>query len=168
MTTKEIIELFASILGSLATAVACIIALWQTKLQIRRKLKLKSRTIVQNEGGNIQVFLGLDIINIGYMKVIIREWCVPVKKGKKLILIPEPGPQEVHLPYELEPGEGVCLLFYPENFKKKLKELESKSLLKHTSSLRFDIVDSVDNVYSIKIPPTNEWLANEKNKENVA
>lgn len=160
MTTKEIVELSASVIGSLATAVACIIALWQTKLQIRRKLKLKSSTVVYNITGNIQVFLGLDVINTGYMKVIIREWRVPLKKGKKLVLIPEQSFESIHLPYKLDPGESVCLRFSLENFKSQLSELYKQGFLKN--KLKFEIVDSVDNVYSVNIPPANEWLENAK------
>lgn len=163
MTTKEIIELSASVLGSLATAAACIIALWQTKLQIGRKLKLKSRTVIQDAGGNNQVFLGLDIINIGYVKVIIREWSVPLKKGKKMILIPDGSFQAVHLPYKLEPGESICLRFPPEKFMRQLKELRDQGFLNKNNKLKFEIVDSVDNVYSIKIPPVNKWLENNNN-----
>ena len=163
MTTKEIIELSASVLCSLATAAACIISLWQTKVQIGRKLKLKNRAVIQETGGNIQVFLGLDIINMGYMKVIVREWRVPLKKGKKIILIPEGSFQAIHLPYKLEPGDSICLLFSLEKFKNQLKELRKQGFLNKNNKLKFEIVDSVDNVYSIKIPPVNKWLETNNN-----
>ena len=46
---------------------------------------------------------------------------------------------------------------------RQLKELRDQGFLNKNNKLKFEIVDSVDNVYSIKIPPVNKWLENNNN-----
>ena len=63
--------------GAFATAAAVIVALWQTKYNQKKKLKLsfsEDITIVPENGNVFYRYIGVSVTNIGNRDVIISNW----------------------------------------------------------------------------------------------
>ena len=73
--------------GALATAAAVIVALWQTKFSVRKKLKLSfdPHTVVMTPQNQKVRFVSLTVVNIGNRDVVIQKWGFRV--GKKNYVI---------------------------------------------------------------------------------
>lgn len=77
-------------IGSIATAAAVIVALWQTKYNYKKKLKLSfsnNITIVPENGNKFYHYVGVTITNIGNRDVIIKNWGFILNNGSKMMIV---------------------------------------------------------------------------------
>lgn len=107
-------------LGSFATALAVIVALWQTKYSTKKKLKL-----VYND--NIKIYdsvtsqvlneyIGVTIINVGNRDVIISDWAMVIGKDvRQKIMTQLQGVLKVDLPKKLEIEQSLYLNWCSKN-----------------------------------------------------
>lgn len=152
MEFLEKLETISSIVGALATAGACIIALWQTRIHTKHSLKLKVRlAFAKLPLGKIRPLLSLDIINNGYTKVIVKEWSIALLHNKKLVFTAiNVLFGNVSLPQTLEPSTDICLYYSAKDLNHSLKESIKQGLLKPQAKLKFEVRDSLGNIYTVK------------------
>ena len=81
--------------GALATTVAVIVALWQTKFNYKKKLKLSfsdSITIVPESGNIFYKYVGLTVTNIGNRDVVINNWGFYLNDDSLMIIVSDTSP----------------------------------------------------------------------------
>lgn len=117
-------------LGAVATTLAVIVALWQTKYTHKKKLKIyfidNFQLYNQNTGASVK-YIGVRVTNIGNRKLIIQNWGLHMKKGDVIILKPtEAGRFErlayADLPRTLDLEEFIDLQLQIDRFKTFLQE----------------------------------------------
>ena len=96
-------------LGALATFIAVIVALWQTKFSYKKKLQLSfsdNITIVPENGNKFYHYVGVTITNIGNRDVVIQNWGFELDDGSQMLIVPDTSPLgrvlQVKLPYRLQ------------------------------------------------------------------
>ena len=150
--------------GALATAVAVIVALWQTKYSQKKKLKLSfySGIAVMIENKEY-LFVGISIANVGNRDVVIQNWgwCLD---NKELMLV-HPildfplNQMQVQLPYKLSIEEQITLYLPKDNFLMNISENIQKKTLKANKPIKFWVLDSTGkNHYFFSQATANEML----------
>lgn len=143
-------------LGALATSIAVIVALWQTKYSQKKKLDLyftDNFQLYNQKTGEAVKFIGISVSNIGNRKVIIVNWGMNLNEGQVLILRPtDAGYLErlgyVDLPKGLDIEEKLDLQWQIDRFKAFLKENEEN--IRKQKPLEFFVVDSTGKKYCVK------------------
>lgn len=133
--------------GSLATAAAVIVALWQTKFSNRKKLKIKFDdpiTLVNpNTGETMGHFVGVTIINIGNREVIINDWSIICNnKNRYKIMTEMQGLMKKSLPARLPLEESLSLSYEREFFVRIVREMIVKKEIKPNQKVKFQISDT--------------------------
>ncbi len=157
-------------IGALATAAAVIVALWQTKYNNKKKVKLNFSANVQipSNNGFINHFIMLNVSNIGNRAVKIEKWGFLI--NKYTFIIAEPisivdGQVKSQTRELLNIDNSISLLFYKEKFLKLLTENKDK-LLKDTT-IYFYITDGVGERHKIKIKEKVEDFIPMNNKDKT-
>lgn len=155
-------------LGALATFIAVIVALYQTKLTNKKKLKLKFNdpvTIVNpNTGQQLGDYIGITIINIGNREVIIDDWSIlPYNKSKERykIMTEMQGLLSQKLPYKLKIEEKLDLYYEKKAFLRLIADLVDKNNIKLNKKIKFQILDSINKSYIIESDKTISEYVNE-------
>ena len=162
MTTYEILNLIIMGIGVIATLSAVIVALWQTKFNNRKKIKLK---LYEQESAFIPdldeqtKFTSLKIINIGNRIIKIKNNGLIVGKEKYVTLI---AFQKFKSPVEqclLQDFNNQVTLNIEETFElnwlnKQITLIAEKAQAEKPECLNkyiyFSIVDSTGKLYKIK------------------
>lgn len=107
LTTKDKIELLFELLGIIATFSAVFVALWQTKIQFKKRLKISVSEVMQliEDNGifdDATLMIELKISNIGNRDVVITDWgmCLSKKLLFQILNI-----HEKKLPETLKPED---------------------------------------------------------------
>ena len=146
------ISAIGTCLGAVATFLACLIALWQTKQTFKKKVRVyfneliyfNHPTIPQNESR----FVGVTIINKGNRDVNIREWAIELKSNRKSVLILNYNkPFLTQLPIKIEPEQKADLYYEWEFFIKNIKKLTEDKLIRGNKKVKFSITDMTDEKY---------------------
>ncbi len=160
-------SLIINIILALATFSAVFVALWQTKYNNRKKIKLnftddmKIASTMSNEFLN---YVALQVINIGNRKVIIQNWGISLKNKHYLLFMPEiindPILKQINTktPVEINIENSVNFCFPLESFRKILKDHLDKGLFNEKEHLVFKVNDSVGKTYTLKINKTVKEL----------
>jgi hypothetical protein len=105
-------------LGAIATFVAVIVALWQTKFSYKKKLQLSfsdNITIVPENGNKFYHYVGVTITNIGNRDVVIQNWGFELDDGSQMLIVTDTSPfgrvLQVKLPYRLRLKKALhCIM----------------------------------------------------------
>ena len=141
-------------LGSFATALAVIVALWQTKYSTKKKLKL-----VYND--NIKIYdsvtsqvlneyIGVTIINVGNRDVIIGDWAMVIGKDvRQKIMTQLQGVLKVDLPKKLEIEQSLYLNYEKKYFLRSVHDAVEKNKSLMNKKIKFQVMDSTGKKYYI-------------------
>lgn len=161
-------------LGALATFIAVVVALYQTKLTNKKKLKLKfndSVTIVNpNTGQQLGDYIGITIINIGNREVIIDDWSIlpyNKSKGRYKIMTEMQGLLSQKLPYKLKIEEKLDLYYEKKAYLRLVTDWVDKNNIKLDKKIKFQILDSTNKSYIIKSDKTISEYANESKERRL-
>ena len=138
--------------GAVATFCACVIALWQTKYNNRKKIKihfneyvLLSHPMIPKEE---QKFVGATIVNEGNRSVNITDWAFELKNNKKSVLILNyKKPYLTTLPVTVEPEQKVDLYYEKHFFEHNIAELIKENQIVNNKKVKFSIKDATGKVY---------------------
>ena len=143
-------------LGAIATSIAVIVALWQTKVTYKKALKLSfsdSIVLVAENGGNFPRYVGVNVVNTGNRDVIIQNWGFKLNNDKRIIIINDSTPLgkaiQPPLPHRLGIEESVDLYYQQKLFYQILEENYEKQLLDLNKKLEWYVVDSTGKQYSV-------------------
>lgn len=146
--------------GSIATAVAVIVALWQTKFNEKKKLRISfsDSSVVYSPYQHSKVdVICLNVVNIGNRTVILVNWGFrhSNKKGSGLIGLNPSILESAYnpkLPHDL-PIEATVTLFWEKVFfERAIAEEISCGHLKSNKRVVFFVADSTGKIYTIKTP----------------
>lgn len=169
MTKYEMLSLVIDGAVAVATFLAVCVALWQTKYQNRKKLKLDFSPYVftTSQGLENNYYVALNIVNVGRTKITISNWQIYFKEGIRMQMFTEGfgdyvlnSPLYIHLPHVLESDEGVSLYAMQEPFFNKLHELLEKNYVHEDDKLLMVVHDVAGNEYKLKTKFTVKELSN--------
>ncbi len=162
-------------LGALATFVAVIVALWQTKFSYKKKLLLSftdNMNIVLGNGNKFYHCVGVTITNIGNRDVVIQNWGFELDDGSQMLIVPDTSPLgrvlQVKLPYRLKIEEGTTLCYEKTLFHNAISECIEKRKLKENEKIKFYVSDSTNKKHYVLTNKTAGDLLKDtvsKNKE---
>lgn len=164
----EAISAIGTCLGALATFVACVIALWQTKIAYKKKLK-----VVFNDNitfinplllKNNEKFVGISIYNKGNRNVIINEWSFEFKnhmRGPILVNFTKYYPTKFPICIEVENNKDV---FYERAFfEQNVQDLINKGQISKNKKIRFSIKDATGKKYFFYSPKKAKEYVEQEN-----
>ena len=141
-------------LGALATFCACFIALWQTRIAYKKKIKLtfSDNITITDMNAKINIKLvSVTIYNTGNKDIEIRELAIHTNNKSKYILIQEVIPfVKLKLPHRLNTESSVDLMYEYNRFVPLLQEMLQKNEIYKWNKIKFGIKDSSNKVYYIK------------------
>lgn len=157
--------------GAFATTGAVIVALWQTRFNQRKKLKVRFTDdvgIVLHGSGQVYKYIGLDITNIGNRSVTIDSWGYKLINNGKMLLLSCLSPDNrpfsvnqphicVNLPYKIEIEESAALRIEKGTFISILTKNVKEKELNKNENLVFFVCDNTGKEYTVK---TNRAIAN--------
>jgi len=144
--------------GAIATTLAVIVALWQTRYANKKKLKLafhdKVTMVPASAIGTYKknTYVTLDVANIGNRKINITNWFIKMPNGVSAVICPDITPAGlISLPKELDIEENIVLPWSREKFIKFLKDSHE---LSRNKKLTFCVADTTGSIYSCKTTKT--------------
>lgn len=169
MTCAEKWEISISIISALATLLAVLIALWQTKYSNKKKLKLtvtikaqmvQDITTLQFENKAIQL-LFVSVVNIGNRKVVLTDWGFQFDKFNALQIV---NLNEKVFPYELEIECEKELETSLLGVRNALNQ--NKNIIKNDKKkLTVYVTDSTGKKYFVKLPYTIKYYSELKDEK---
>lgn len=111
LTEKEKIELLLELLGIIATFSAVLVALWQTKMQFKKKLKInvtETMQLIERNGifDDAILMLEVRVSNIGNRDVTITDWGIYCSKKCRFQIF---NNSDKNLPHPLKLEDNFCL-----------------------------------------------------------
>ena len=156
-----------STIGSAATTIAVIVALWQTKYPYKKNLKLKfsdSTKIVSERNSNLPMLVSLDIANIGNRDVHLKEWGIILMNKKRTILFSQFPTDEFptvlkkslfpEFPLHLPIDKTITLYFEQQLFLNAIFESVKEKDLKKHQQVKIYVMDSTGKKYYTKTQKT--------------
>lgn len=169
MEAFQIWTLIITALGSVGTVGAVIVALWQSKFNNRKKIKLKISTVAQvvqdARSGKFEevshMFFVLDAVNIGNRDVIITSWGLCFSNNFKLQIL------------NIEIKQFPVKIGIEESFSLKASILQMRNtLLQHENEikrmkqkLKFYVTDTTGKMHKIKLNKTCLQISQMKDDE---
>ncbi|MBE6705710.1 MAG: hypothetical protein E7583_10625 [Ruminococcaceae bacterium] len=161
-----------TVFGSVATFLAVVVALWQTKYPNKKSVKMSccdAMTYITNamtesyDKTQKNKYISIEFANTGNRKIIIKYCYIQLPKGEKYVLIPSITPIErVEYPIEVDIENSVSIPWLKSDF---LNYLESNKKLKRNRRICFCILDSSGKVYKCKSPKkVNQYLKDIKRR----
>ena len=156
--------------SAVATALAAIIALWQTRYQNRKKIKITfNESVIYTFCDSLKladknIYVSLDIVNTGNRKIIIKNYGIKLPDGYKLIIFHESTPAgTTKLPAELDIEQCVSFTWKKDKFIKQLQDLNDYPKYK---KVPFFVQDTAGTYYIIKSPKTiQQYLDEAENRK---
>ena len=153
--------------GGIATAVAVIVALWQTKFSQRKKARLRFYdTAIPLLGGEIKNYVALSITNIGNREIVVNNWGIRSKKRQFIFLSQTINDSfisrmNVVLPHTLQIEESITLYHPQYMFHAAILNGIAENQLSPSKRLKMYFRDSTGKDYVIKTPkPASYYIAN--------
>lgn len=136
-------------LGAVATFIAVIVALWQTKLSYKKKVLLSftdNITIIPGIGNGCYHYIGVTVTNIGNRDIVIQNWGFELDDGSQMLIVPDTSligrVLQVKLPHRLQIEEGTTLYYEKVLFLNALSNCIEKGKLKKNKKIKFYVSDS--------------------------
>lgn len=153
----EMVEAIGTICGSIATFVAVVVALWQTKYANKKILKLEFREgsyfIVSNSDNVAKKecsCVELNVINIGNRKVIINRFGFQLRNKKECLVLLDDSDVPIKLPVEIDVENSKSFVVELSIMKEKLKECVDNNDLMIEDKLVWFVSDSTGKMYLCK------------------
>lgn len=157
-------------IGAIATFSAVVVALWQTKYNNRKKLKVtvtEKNSVVSMKDNQIFHYVGLSVINIGNRDVVIKSWGFELNGDSRLVIISELSPLgeiiSAKLPHRLSIEEGIDLFYEKKHFLKTLEDYINKGELDGDKPVRFYVQDSTNKRHYAETKKSAKALLDETN-----
>lgn len=151
--------------SAIATAVAAIIALWQTRYQNRKKVKITfNESVIYAFGGSLELadkcqYVSLDVVNTGNRKIIISSYGIKLPDGYKWVILQEPTPAGIiKLPAELDIEQCVSFAWKKDKF---IMQLQNLSDYPRNKKIPFFVQDTAGTYYIFKSPKTIQQYLDE-------
>lgn len=159
-------------LGALATTIAVIVALWQTKDSQKKKIKLSFNediTIVPQNAKAFYRYVGVTVTNIGNRDIVISGWGFKLHNGERIVVVKDTSPIssliQIDLPHKLAIEESIDLTYSKKYFLDVLLEnIESKKI-QQDQKLEFYVIDSTGKFYIVKTPQKAEDILEKLKKQ---
>lgn len=159
-------------LGAFATLFAVIVALWQTKYENRKKLKLsklESIKVTDTATGHVEKeFVAVKVCNIGNRAVSIMNWGFKVTHKENILLIPDTSPLatviQPSLPYRLETEESINLVYDKSHFDELVKSGCQDGTFKPRRKIKIWVADSTGACYYTKTPFSAQYYSSAASK----
>lgn len=156
--------------SALATALAAIIALWQTRYQNRKKVKIAfNERVIYALGHSIGLatnyeYVSLDVVNTGNRKIIIKSYGIKLDDNQIWVILPEKTPiGSITLPVELDIEQCVSITWTKESFIKVLHDLNKYPVGKRVP---FFVQDTTGTYYMCKSSKTiQQYLDEAENRK---
>lgn len=157
--------------GSLVTAVAIFLALWQTKYPYKKKLILEfsdCTRIAMYTTTDFPPLVSLNISNLGNRDIYIQEWGYVLHKKNRVQLFSQlpsdkfPAPirkalfQE--LPLQLSVEKAITLYFEQRLFLNSIADSVRKKSLKEQQKIKIYVRDSAGKLYYVKTQKTAKQI----------
>lgn len=155
MSCYETLSIVISAFGTIATFLAVIVALWQTKYSNKKKIKLtytESFEVIQNAvTGKVENmsyrYTQVNITNIGNRKIVIKNWFIYFSNDFTMQIINKNGER---LPFTLNVEESLMLRMKLLDIKQILINNQKEIEKYRNKKLMFLIYDSAGKKYTIK------------------
>ena len=151
--------------SAIATAVAAIIALWQTRYQNRKKVKITfNESVIYAFGGSLELadkcqYVSLDVVNTGNRKIIISNYGIKLPDGYKWVILQEPTPAGItKIPAELDIEQCVSFAWKKDKF---IMQLQNLSNYPRDKKVPFFVQDTAGTYYIFKSPKTIQQYLDE-------
>lgn len=145
--------------GSIATFLAVVVALWQTKYTNRKKLKLSFTEISQIFGmnGGVVELATLTVSNVGNRAITVQNWGFIINRKLRGIVFQNPNDEELSLvdtllPKKLEPEETINLAMTADKLLHNLEMNIENGYFRREKKIKVFCTDSVGKVYTVKTP----------------
>lgn len=141
-------------LSAIATTTACIIALWQTYVAYKKKLKFSFHDNAMVVNGEKQLeIVKLDIYNVGSRVVEITGWGLLLRND--VVVVFSPPPQEWAflggvLPKVVEVEHSFSLYFEKASFLSTMKAQYEAGNIKENDKLKILVYDGSGTRHTIK------------------
>lgn len=156
--------------SAIATAFAAIIALWQTRYQNRKKVKITfNESVIYAFGGSLELadkcqYVSLEVVNTGNRKIIISSYGIKLPDGYKWVILQEPTPAGItKLPAELDIEQCVSFAWKKDKF---IMQLQNLSNYPRDKKVPFFVQDTAGTYYIFKSPKTIQQYLDEAEKHN--
>lgn len=153
--------------GALATAAAVIVALWQTKYNFKKKVKVRFTDNAMAINDTLkQKLICVEVINIGNRDIIVQNWGIKTKKREYCIFTgaatnPFFRNLNKQLPYTVR-IEELFSLYYPfDLFKKQANDLIETKEINPLDKVSFYFHDSTGKEYIVKTSKTAQQYVSE-------
>lgn len=159
-------------LGALATTIAVIVALWQTKYNQKKKIKLsfcEDITIVQQNAKVFHRYVGVKVTNIGNRDIVISSWGFKLHDGERVVVVKDTSPIssliQIDLPHKLAIEESIDLTYSKKYFLEVLLENIQSKKIQQNQKLAFYVIDSTGKFYIVKTPQKVEEILKKLSKQ---
>lgn len=156
MTLVEKWTIAISAIGMLSTFTAVLVALYQSRIPYKKKIKLffSDETYISYNSNSIR-YINLIINNVGNKRIIVKDWGIKLNQGFFIFILsdkaePDPlKPLYPKLPYTLNPEESLTLLLRYDDFKKIIEDLKNNHKIDENKALKLVIFDTLNKKYFV-------------------
>ena len=151
------ISAIGTCLGSFATFCAVIVALWQTKWESRKVIKLDfNYHFLMDITGQMprQNMVALKVINVCKRNIVIEEWGFKLRGGLSLTAMPNISNLGANLPATIEPDKSIQLLMSSQALVQELNRLSQEQNINENDKLVLYVRDNFSKYYILKSKAT--------------
>lgn len=156
-----------STVGSFVTAIAIIVALWQTKYPYKKRLKLAfsdCTTIAIETSMDFPKLVSLDISNVGNRDIYIQEWGYILRKKNRVQILSQVSAEKFPalirkklfpaLPIYIPVEQTEALYFEQKLFLNSVLECVDEKTLHKSQKIKIYVIDSSGKQYVVKTKKT--------------
>ena len=165
------IEIDWQALSAIATFLAVLVALYQTRIANKKKLKIKfidNVKIISSLAKNIDELIDFTIINTVNKNITIRQILLYHTKEDSTLLLTDLCKYNLNnkLPKKIKPENSIDIYFERRMFLNLIKKMLEEDPKLKNKKLKFIIKDSVERQYTTKTKKTyNDYLLESKGAE---
>ncbi|MBS5135692.1 MAG: hypothetical protein KHZ05_09685 [Oscillospiraceae bacterium] len=151
----QAISAIGTFMGALATFAAVFVALFQTRIANRKKLKLtfgdNYSAINAQSGAKVGPFLYLSAVNTGNRDIVLQNWFICIGKSQNYLVKNNTHPLlQTKLPQKLCPEERADFFLMRDEFVEILKKDKIKSAIHNWQRVSAILVDNAGKKYIIR------------------
>lgn len=146
--------------SAIATTAAVIVALWQTKYNNKKKLKIKFRdNVIMANKTSKEAYVELEVSNIGNRRIIINRYGMSLQEGFFVVSFPDEAEmKKTAEPIILDIEESKIIAWKKEDFIQLLKDQCKTS---GNSKITLFVQDTAGNLYTTTTPKKRMQYLNE-------